>query len=169
MSRIPTFPDCFDEVKQVTITGLKRLGYLQPNQKVNGSIHWTRGDKPSGSIGLTVNLPERYIDFDYEYGETPIHYRVRLESIPKHFGGCEWYFICPETNRRCRKLYGIGERFLSRFAFPSARYSIQTYSKKVSGMSRVLRLSEFMVKPYAKRMYKGKLTKRYARLIGLYE
>lgn len=143
---------------------LKLWGYLQPNRQVTFPYYFTRG-----SIGLTVNLPERYIDFDYEYGETPIHYRVPLESIPKHFGGCEWYFICPETNRRCRKLYRIGEHFLSRFAFPSARYSIQTYSKKVSGMSRVLRLSEFMVKPYAKRRYKGKLTKRYARLIGLHE
>ena len=169
MPKFPTFPDCFDECKQVTITGLKRLRCLRPDAIVGGSYSWTRGGKPSGCISISTNLPDRYIELDYNYGDKPIRYRVRLESIPKHFGGCEWYFICPATGKRCRTLYGIGEYFLSRFEYPSAMYSEQTKSKHWRGFSKFFRYvdleTDYRSKRHARKTYKGKLTKRYRRLL----
>jgi len=169
MPKFPTYPDCFDEVKHGSITGLKRLGYLRPNAMVRGSYGWTRGGKPSGSITIAANLSDRYIELDYNYGDKPVSYRVQLESIPKHFGGCEWYFICPATGKRCRTLYGIGELFLSRFAYPSAMYSKQTESKHWRDLSKIFELDaltdEFFSRPYARTTYKGKLTKRYRRML----
>ena len=170
MPKFPTFPDCFDEVKAITIGGLKRLGYLRLNAIVRGSYRWTRGGKPSGWITVSVSWPDRYIDLDYNYGDKPIEYRVRLERIPAHFGGFNWYFICPATGKRCRNLYGIGEYFLSRFAFPFAMYSSQTESKHTREMLQAFRCldlqSDFLDRRHARTMYKGKLTKRYRRVLN---
>lgn len=170
MPKFPTFPDCFDEVKQIAISDLMRLGFLRPGAITCGPFRWTRGGKPSGSISITANLADRYIELDYRYGEKPILYRVRLESIPKHFGGCEWYFLCPATGKRCKKLYGIGEYFLSRFAYPSAMYSTQIEGKnfrQVIGTFRALdRSKEFSMRRHARTTYKGKLTKRFARMLA---
>lgn len=30
---------------------------------------------------------------------------VRLEPVPQHFGGQRWFFVCPVTGNRARKLY----------------------------------------------------------------
>ena len=171
MPKFPTFPDCFDEVKQVSMAGLKRLGYLRPNAIVRGSYRWTRRGKPSGWIDVTVNLPERFMQLDYRVnGGELISYRVRLECLPAHFGGFNWYFICPATGKRCRNLYGIGLYFLSRFAYPSAMYSSQTESKHTREMLRAFRCldlqSDFLSKRHARTTYKGKLTKRYRRVLN---
>jgi len=169
MPKFPTFPDCFDEVKTVTIGGLKRLGYLRPGAIVRGSYSWTRGGKPFGWIDVPVNLPERFMQLDYRANDKPISYRVRLERLPAHFGGFNWYFICPATGKRCRNLYGIGEYFLSRFAYPSAMCSSQTESKRTREMLRAFRCfdlqSDFLSKRHARTTYKGNLTKRYRRIL----
>lgn len=169
MAKYPTFPNCFDEVKQITITSLKRLGYLRPNADVSGSYSWTCGGKPSGWISLTASLPRRYIDLTYKYGDKPVSYRVQLESIPKHFGGCEWYFICPATGKRCKKLYGIDEHFLSRFAYPSAMYSGQTESRHSRQMFKAFRCldlqRDYLSKRHARTTYNGNPTKRYRRIL----
>ncbi len=169
MPKFPTYPDCFDEVKHVSTTHLKRLGFLRHNAIVRGSYSWTRGGKPSGSITIAASLPDRYIDFEYNYGGKPISYRVQLESIPKHFGGREWFFICPATGRRCRTLYGIGERFLSRFAYPYAMYSSQTESKQMRAMLKAWRCLELQSnhrgKRHARTTYNGKITKRFRRIL----
>lgn len=169
MPKFPTYPDCFDECKQITITSLKLMGYLRPNATVSGPYHWTRGGEPSGSIGITVSSPERYAELNYFSNGKPVNYRVQLERIPAHFGGYNWYFICPATGKRCRNLYGIGERFLSRFAYPSAMYSKQTESKTWRELHKAwncLELqSEFQAKRHSRTTYNGKLTKRFRRIL----
>lgn len=170
MPRYPTFPECFDECKQVTITNLKRLGYLRPNTIVSGSYSWTRGGKPSGWIGVIGNLPERFVQLEYRVnGGYLISYRVRLEGMPKHFGGREWYFICPATGKRCRTLYGIGKYFLSRSAYPSVMYSSQTESKRFRNFSKAFACLDlqrnYLSKRHSRTMYNGKLTKRYRRIL----
>jgi hypothetical protein len=30
---------------------------------------------------------------------------IELVAMPRHFGGCQWYWICPLTGDRCRVLY----------------------------------------------------------------
>jgi hypothetical protein len=169
MPKFPTWPDCFDECKQITITSLKKIGYLRPDAIVSGSYSWTRRGKPSGWINITASLADRYVELNYNYGEKPISYRVRLESVPKHFGGCEWYFICPATGQRCRTLYGIGELFLSRYAYPSAMYSNQTEGKRWRGLARAMGFldleSKHLKKRHSRTTYRGNLTKRYRRIL----
>ncbi len=169
MPKLPTYPDCFDECKQITITSLNRIGYLKQGATVSGSYRWTRGGKPSGSISITASLADRYIELNYNYRDKPINYRVRFRNIPKHFGGSEWYFICPATGKRCRTLYGIGQYFLSRSAYPSAMYSSQTASKLTRNFRKAFKCfdleRDFLAKRHARTTYKGKLTKRYRRVL----
>lgn len=171
MPKFRSFPDCFDECKQMTITSLNRLGYLLPDRIVRGSYSWTRFGRPSGSVSITVSLPDRYVEFDYSYADEPINYRVALESVPKHFGGCECYFICPATGKRCRTLYGIGAMFLSRFAYPDAMYRCRTEPKSERGFRRLLTLHgtkknpkaewDYFDRKHYRTHYKGRPTKRY--------
>jgi hypothetical protein len=125
--------------------------------------------EPSGSINISVSLPERYAELDYLCNGKPVNYRVKLECIPAYFGGYNWYFICPATGKRCRTLYGIGEMFLSRFAYPSAMYSQQTESKHTRDFLRAFRCldlqSDYLIKRHARTTYKGNLTKRYRRIL----
>ena len=169
MPRISTFPECFDECKQITIKGLKTLGFLRSNATLSGTYSWTRGGKPSGWINVTANLSAQYVELDYNYGDKPVNYRVQLESIPKHFGGYDWYFICPATQRRCKTLYGLSEMFLSRHAYPSAMYSKQTESKLMRDFRLVFdslnTASEFQ-KKYAKTYYNGTPTKRFRKWLA---
>jgi|CXWL01.1.fsa_nt_gi hypothetical protein len=169
MPKYPTFPDCFDECKQVTIGSLKQLGFLSPDATIRGSYRWTRGGNPSGAINISVSLLERYAGLDYLSNGKPVNYRVQLERIPAHFGGYNWYFICPATGKRCRTLYGIGGLFLSRFAYPSAMYSTQTESKRYRDFSKMFGVldlrNEYLNKRHSRTTYKGKLTKRYRRIL----
>lgn len=169
MPRSPSYPECFDECKQITITSLKLLGYLKPHAIVSGSYRWTRNGQPSGWICLKANISDRFVELDYNYGNQPIKYRVRLESIEKHFGGREWYFICPATGKRCRVLYGIGQYFLSRSAYPAAMYSQQTESKSSRDMLQIFKCvnaeSDFVRKRHSRTTYNGELTKRFRRIL----
>lgn len=169
MPKFPTYPDSFDGAKQITITSLMKIGYLAPNTVVSGTYSWTRGGKPFGWINITASVPDRYIELSYNYGDKPINYRVQIESIPKHFGGCEWYFLCPATGKRCRTLYDLGERFLSRFAYPYAMYDKQMESKQCREMLKAFKCldlqREFLTKRHSRTSYNGKLTKRYSRIL----
>lgn len=46
-------------------------------------------------------------------------YQVRLETSPQPFGGVRWWFVCPQSERRCTKLFlpRGGHRFWSRKAY----------------------------------------------------
>jgi len=118
---------------------------------------------------VEVSWPDQYIDLDYDYGEKPISYRVQLDSVPKHFGGREWYFLCPATGKRCRILYGIGAHFLSRNAYPSAMYSSQTQSKRWRDFARIMGSADrndLFNRPYSRTHYNGKPTKRFRRWLA---
>ena len=171
MPKTPTFPTCFDEVKQISIVDLKRLGYLKPGKIIyNGGIRWTCRGESTGSIGIDVDAVERYARLHYNVNGKSIDYRVELETLPSNLGkGVVWYFICPATGKRCRKLYGIGDYFYSRFAYPDAMYDKQTSSKKWRDFQIVYEVldmrRDFLKRPYAKPFYNGKPTKRFQRIL----
>ncbi len=93
--------------------------------------------------------------------------------MPSNLGkGLIWYFLCPQTNRRCRKLYSIGGYFLHREAFNGCMYETQTQSKKYRQLDKTLgayfeidNLYEELYKKNFKKTYAGKPTKRYLRIM----
>lgn len=172
-----SFPTLFDEIKSFSITDLKRLGYIHYPLVVTGIIQWKNNfDEVTGAINIYVHLMEneQFINLSYTaIGETEYNYKVLLEALPSNLGkGDVWYFICPFTLQRCRKLHLIQGRFMHRSALKTGMYSTQIKSKqwrridKVYGVYFALdrNYSQLHAKHFKKR-YKGKPTKRYLKLI----
>lgn len=174
MSKSPTYPTLYDECLQISISFLRKHEYLNPSQWKSGTITWSIGEgenkQVTAQINISVNTHSEspYLELNYNYRGKPVNYRVQLVSVPSNLRkGKIWFFICPDTGKRCRKLYFSGGRFLHREAF-RGMYSRQTRSK------RWLRFETFfagdvvlteMQKPYFKTEYNGKPTKRYIRLL----
>lgn len=174
MPKPHTFPTLYDEVKTVSISFLTKQGYLKPNQWQSGTITWSRNGNKTGSISIQVNTQHEnpYLELDYKRNEAPINYRVQLISAPSNLGkGVVWYFVCPRTVKRCRKLYLADTYFYHRSAFRACMYEKQTQSKKYRGLDKTLgvyfkadQLYEQLYKKHLKKRYAGKPTKKYLKL-----
>lgn len=175
MPKFPTFPTLYNEALQIDISKLKGWGYLDPEQIKNGTLNWSRNGNPTGSISIQVNThsEQPYIELDYKYRDEPRNYKVSLVSMPSNLGkGLIWYFLCPQTKKRCRKLYSIGGYFLHREAFNGCMYESQTQSKKYRQLDKTFgayfktdNLYRELYKKHFKSFYAGKPTKRYLRIL----
>lgn len=175
MPKPHTFPTLYNEALQIHISNLKEWEYLNPEQIKSGTVNWSRNGNQTGSISIKVNThsEQPYIELDYKYKDEPRNYKVRLVSIPSNLGkGLIWYFLCPHTKKRCRKLYSIGGYFLHREAFNGCMYETQTQSKKYRQLDKTLgayfeidNLYEELYKKNFKKTYAGKPTKRYLRIM----
>ena len=114
-----------------------------------------------------------FITLEYTSKSTPISYNVQLVSIPSNLGkGVVWYFICPTTKKRCRKLYLCGGYFYHRTAFIGCMYEKQTYSHNTRSLCRQVdqlfgsdKAYEQIYSKYFKKTYKGRFTKRYKKIL----
>ena len=169
-----TFPSLYDECKTLSIAFLKKYNYLRPDNIQGGTVNWSRNGERYASIGISVNtFAERpYLELDYKCNGEPINYKVFLVSISSNIGGGKvWYFLCPNTGKRCRKLYMIDRYFLHRSAFRGAMYENQTYSKSARHQFKLWgklfdtdKVYEQLYGKYFKKQYAGKPTKRYLKL-----
>ena len=115
MPKPSTFPTLYDDMKAFSISFLTKEGYLRPNQSKSGTIVWSKNGEKLGSISIAVNTQpgNAYVELNYRCNETPINYRVELVSAPSNLGkGVVWYFVCPSTGRRCRKLH-LADRYFT--------------------------------------------------------
>lgn len=175
MPKPHTFPTLYNEALQIHISKLKVWGYLNPEQIKSGTLNWSRNGNPIGSISIQVNThsEQPYIELDYKYRDEPRNYKVYLTSTPSNLNrGKIWYFICPQTKKRCRKLYSIGGYFLHREAFNGCMYETQTQSKKYRQLDKILgayfksdNLYSELYKKNFKKSYAGKPTKKYLRIM----
>ena len=175
MPKPHTFQTLFNEMKTVTISFLSKYGYLKPNRWQSGTITWSSNGNKTGSISIRVNTEAKApcLELDYKCNETRINYRVQLFSAPSNLGkGVVWFFVCPSTGKRCRKLYLADNYFVSRFAFVNAMYEQQTKSHKARSLhntfDKLFGVEELHEKIYSKHFkshYAGKPTKRYLRLL----
>ena len=175
MPKPHTFPTLYNEALQIHISKLKGWGYLDPEQIKSGTLNWSSNGNPTGSISIKVNTHRKqlYIELDYKYKDEPRNYKVYLTSTPSNLNKGEiWYFICPQTKKRCRKLYLIGGYFLHREAFNGCMYETQTQSKTYRQLDKTLgayfksdNLYNELYKKNFKKAYAGKPTKRYLRIM----
>lgn len=175
MPKPHTFPTLYNEALQIHISKLKGWGYLDPKQIKSGTLNWSRNGNPIGSISIRVNThsEQPYIELDYKFRDEPRNYKVYLTSTSSNLNRGEiWYFICPQTKKRCRKLYSIGGYFLHREAFNGCMYETQTQSKKNRQLDKTLgvyfksdNLYSELYKKNFKKTYAGKPTKKYLRIM----
>jgi len=175
MPRFPTYPTLYDKAQTLSITDLKGWCYLKPGQWRTGIVTWSRGERKTGSIRVSVELGETsgFLELEYQFRDEPIKYKVPIVSKPSNLGkGLIWFFCCPHTGKRCRKLYGIGKYFLHREAFRGCMYERQTRSKKSRALSKALDIS-FAPEDFRRegkqlrRYYNGKPTKRYLKYLEI--
>ncbi len=174
MPKFPTFPTLYNEALQISISKLKEWKYLNTGQIKSGTITWSRNGNETGSISIKVNThsEQPYIELDYKFRNEPRNYKVSLVSMPSNLGvSVIWYFLCPMTNKRCRKLYSIDGYFLHREAFKGCMYESQTHSKRFRQMDKTFgayfktdELYSQLNQKYFKRTYAGKPTKKFLRL-----
>ena len=175
MPKPHTFPTLYNEALQISISKLKGWGYLNPEQIKSGTLNWSRNGNPTGSISIQVNThsEQPYIELDYKYRDEPRNYKVYLTSTLSNLNRGEiWYFLCPQTKKRCRKLYSIGGYFLHREAFNGCMYETQTQSKKNRQLDKTFgayfksnNLYSELYKKNFKKTYAGKPTKKYLRIM----
>lgn len=175
MPKYPTFPYLFDESKYISIKNLKKWGYFKMNTLRKGDITWSRDGVETSSIGIEATMRENgdcEIRLIYSCNNINHNYSIALESITANIGkGKVWFFICPVTGKRCRKLHLINGKFKHRSALPSGMYSTQTQSKKWRQIEKAYgcyfssdRYYEEIYSKHFKKTYNGKPTKRYKKL-----
>jgi hypothetical protein len=173
MAKYHTFPTLYDEVLPISVSKLKEWEYLQPDQYRTGNVTWNSAGRETVSIGIVINMNERYLELNYSYSKEPRKYRIELVAVLSNLGrGIVWFFRCPHTLKLCRKLYMIGGVFLHRTAFEGCMYDIQTKSKQWREQEKYFnlifrpdKLYEELTKSYFKTSYAGKPTKRYQKIM----
>jgi len=157
------------------VPGLPLWVYQAEGGKPNFQIkHYANGN-PTGSVSIKANTcgKQPYIELSYKYRVEPRNYKVYLTSTPSNLNrGKVWYFVCPQTKKRCRKLYLIGGYFLHHEAFSGCKYETQIQSKKCRQLDKTLReyfkrnnLYSELYKKNFKKSYAGKPTKKYLRIM----
>ena len=175
MPKPHTFPTLYNEALQIHISKLKGWGYLNRDQIKGGTLNWSRNGNPTGSISIRVNTHSEhpYIELNYKYRGEPRNYKVYLTSTPSNLNRGEiWYFICPQTKKRCRKMYLLDGYFLHREAVRGCMYETQIQSKKNRQLYKTLdvylkidELFSELHKKHFKKTYSGKPTKKYLRIL----
>ncbi|TND07946.1 MAG: hypothetical protein FD123_2754 [Bacteroidetes bacterium] len=175
MPRHSTLPTLFDECKTVSINDLKKWGYLVRGKNPAGVITWRRRGEITAQISIAVLMATAApcVELDYRVNGEPRQITAELTAIPSNLGrGQLWYFICPHTSRRCRKLYLVDGYFYHRSAFRGVFYKQQTLSEKSRDLYIFFRdtwLAENgcdqVYEKHFRKSYKGKMTKRYRRVL----
>lgn len=99
--------------------------------------------------------------------------KARLVSLPSYLGkGLIWYFLCPKTSKRCRKLYLIDGYFLHREAFKGCMYESQTQSKSYRRFAKTFEayfkaddLYSQLNQKCFKQTYAGKPTRKFLEIV----
>ena len=143
---------------------------FKPNQIKQGTTTWSKEGNITASISFTTNTQSKqpFIELNYNYKNKPISYKINIVSIDSNLSGLIWYFICPQTKKRCRKLYYVDGYFLHREANNKGMYECQTQSKHYRNISKICGARfkiDNIYKKHFKTFYDGKPTKRYKKFI----
>ena len=132
MPRPSTYPITYEDCKSIEIKILKKNNYLQSNQINKCIIRWYINEETTGRLQVIVNTmtDKPYVVLNYKLNEQSIQYKVQLVNERSNLGlGEIWYFICPFTNKRCKKLYLLNKYFSHRNRFKGVFYEKQLLSK----------------------------------------
>lgn len=174
MPKQRTNPILYNDVKKLSVSDLKKWGYLEFQIVKKGTVNWKIYNDIQSSISIEVDTKETpHIKLSYKFRGVVRAYNVELISIKSNLNkGQIWYFVCPKTKKQCRKLYLVNGYFFHREAFNGCMYENQTLSKENRDSKKILNsifeaenfLGE-IEKKHLKKSYAGKPTKKYLQLL----
>ena len=153
---------------KLDINQLIRLKLLCPGKAWEKAIRWSSGF--SGQHIATGKISADMTDcmrgwLRLEIGSLDQY--IALEAIPRHFGGRQWYFICPNTGRRisvlwrtpgahtfsCRQTWGRRVAYGSQFQTASDRAisAAQAIRERLGGRDWISLFDPFPPKPKGQR------------------
>lgn len=114
----------------------------------------------------------RYIEISHSPASEE-KYKIQVTCVPSCLGkGFIWFFICPVTAKRCRKLHLIDGLYQHRSAIKSYYYAInplpyinREYYKLCLQIQGKIDAERQMSEPQFKTHYAGKPTKRYLKCL----
>lgn len=141
-----------------------------------GTLNWTCGGEPSGSVGYTADmrdLDNAILTLNYIWGDGAdaerVEQRIMLSCTTPHYGGRRWWMICPYSARRVLILYKPhnGDRFASREVW-RVQYRSQRLAARDRPFEALFRLQKRLGCPIGWeqpiRRPKGMWQRTYARL-----
>lgn len=177
MARYSNYPDEVESLRVLTMSFLKKENLLNDNKFKSGTITWTNKQHHSSnsiSYSIKLNHDSGTLRLIYTHNNVnKVNYEIEMIAKESNLGfGKMWFFICPKTNKVCRKLHLNNGYFYHRTAFRNLYYEQQVHSKT----NRILYSKPFIdafrdeldfdaEKKYLKKVYKGKITKTYARIL----
>lgn len=178
MPKPATTPVIIDSLRCISIKMLKTKGFLQKERTIEGEITWNNSvtKELTASVGIEIdtNTNRPYIRLNYSTEKKDYNYPVYLVKSISNLGkGCVWFFICPDTGKRCLKLYLKDEYFISRVTVrkEGGVYSSELVPKSVRyenlGFKRTRELMQQVLagqKKYSKSHYRGQKTKQQLRI-----
>ena len=137
-----------DASLRIDLAWMLRTGRAREGAWLSGSLNWTCGGQPSGSIGYQAIMDdpgEERLALSYTRGSgddrEQVRQTVRLCFTVPNYGGKRWWMICPFRHIRVGKLYlpPGGDRFASRQAWRLG-YQCQRDAARDRPFERLFRL-----------------------------
>lgn len=159
MGKRPTYPDHLENLIKLDVGKFK----IKPNLSNQGSASY-RGNN-FNYLWMTEET-KGLMNFTTETKQLAL---INLDGFYSNLGGVIWFWKCPVTEKRCRKLYFYNGQFVHPSVIP-LNYENQNYSKNMRLLDRMFRLEysdvdEEIFKPYFKILYRGVPTRRFTRIM----
>ncbi len=180
MGRYTTGATHTDASKQISISFLKKNGYLEPGRMVRGTVNFSKNGEPTGSITISVNTVNApYMQLIYTItdnntgAKTPMDYKINLMKVPSNLGkGFRYYFLCPFSFKRCTIVYmAYGSQvFKHREAYKRRLYYRNQMESKRFRCYRFHSIEDKLAELYKGKLvpvYRGQTTRRKKRIEAL--
>jgi hypothetical protein len=96
---------CLQNGLKLDLNRLIRQGAVRPGFISEPYVmQWTRSGELIGLAVITGNLCDPATSWLRIQAPT-VDQQITLISCPRHFGGRQWYFVCPVTNKRASVLW----------------------------------------------------------------
>ncbi|WP_417495615.1 hypothetical protein [Maricaulis sp.] len=108
----------YGQTSPLAVNRVAKAGGLESGARLTWQWTWTNGQE--STIGIIGHGRCEGVTLAYQYYPSsgcepvPVRIMVRVEWMPCHFGGERVWWLCPNCQRRCLKLYGWGGRHACR-------------------------------------------------------
>jgi hypothetical protein len=157
---------------KISMSKFKKWGFLDyQGNPIAGTLRWSYGGEESARVDYKLDLERNSFRLIYKYRLYGEEWQnqdsyIFIVQTPCYFGGVRHWFSCPGCSKRVGCLYSVTGYFVCRHCND---LSYDSKNELKSGriyttLFRAFRLEE-KVSALRTKYYKGKPTKRYARLI----